>query len=277
MTQSNKPTVALALGGGGVRGLAHLGVLKVLEREQIPIAGIAGTSAGGLIGAAYASGMEVDEIEEEIMRIATPTELIKFLDIGFLKGVGLITGSRIRGYLETLLGKDLLFSDLKIPFVTNAVCLDCCDEVILREGSVVGAMRASMSIPGVFAPVEWDDCRLVDGGVLNNLPADLAGEFGADAVIAVDVSMRALEVARSEETSSIFTLSLANDLWQTVSIMTDKFADLRLAAAQPDVIVRPIIPFSVSMFSGFGQAADVIAAGMNAAEAALPEIEKALA
>jgi len=181
----HRPCIGLALSGGGPRGLAHIGVLRVLEREGIPVDVIAGTSIGGVIAAGYAVGFSPDDLEKEAMATARVRRLLRLIDPG-LPEAGILRGQRLQAYFEELLGA-VTFADLKVPLALVAVDLNAQQETILTEGSVSLALRATISVPGLFTPVEIDGQRLVDGGLLDNLPVDAAQELGADVVIAVDV------------------------------------------------------------------------------------------
>ena len=138
--------IGLALGGGGVRGLAHIGVLKVLQREHIPIDFIAGTSMGGIIGALLAAGVSVEDMETEALRVRSRRQTVKLLDLGFSSS-GLIKGAGIHRYMSNLLGAELTFDDLLTPLALVAVDIHSGREVILREGKVVDALRATISVP----------------------------------------------------------------------------------------------------------------------------------
>ena len=182
---TSKPRVGLALSGGGPRGLAHVGVLRVLEREGIPLDILAGTSMGGIIAAGYAAGLSPEDLEKEALATARIRRLLRLIDPG-LPEAGLMRGQRLQAYFEEILGP-LTFADLKISLALVAVDLNAQREVILNEGPLSLALRATISVPGLFTPVEIDGQRLVDGGVLDNLPIDAAQHLGADVVIAVDV------------------------------------------------------------------------------------------
>ena len=148
--------LGLALGGGGARGLAHIGVLKVLDREKIAIDVIAGTSMGGIVGALYAAGFSGERIEAEVLRISrSRLELVKLIDLR-LGAAGLLGGGRITEMLTALLGADLTFADLRMPFAVTGVDIVSGREVDLSEGNVVEAVRATMSVPGVFPPWKSD-------------------------------------------------------------------------------------------------------------------------
>ncbi|RLF31312.1 MAG: hypothetical protein DRN07_07465, partial [Thermoplasmata archaeon] len=156
--------MGLALSGGGARGLAHIGVLKVLEREDIPVDFLAGTSMGGIIAAAYAAGLSIEYIEKEALRMGRLRNLITLMDRS-LPRLGLFEGQKVQEYLAGHLG-DITFDELKIPLALVAVDLETGEEVVLRKGRVVDAVRATISLPGVFAPYRLDGRLLVDGGVL---------------------------------------------------------------------------------------------------------------
>jgi len=274
-----RPKVGLALSGGGARGLAHIGVLKVLEREGIPIDFLAGASMGGAVAAFYASGWSVESMEEEALRVSKLRHLIELVDYGLLTKPGLLEGQRVRRYLVERLG-DITFDDLKIPLALVAVDLDSGEEVILRSGSVVEAVRATGSLPGLLAPLRLDGRLLVDGGVLNNLPADVVRRMGADIVIAVDVGIKLedlpplLEAERQRLPLTQIPL-IIETLRRTVGIMEGWITAQKLAQAKPEVLIRPKLSNDVVLTS-FSRAAECIAAGEEAATAALPGIRKAL-
>jgi len=178
-------TVGLALSGGGARGLAHIGVLKVLEREGIPIDYLAGTSMGGVIAAGCAAGLSPEFMEQEALRMTSLRRLLALADPS-LPRRGLFEGQKVHEYFIGHLG-DRTFDDLRVPLTLVAVDLNTGREVFLSQGQVADAVRATVALPGIFRPVERDGQLLVDGGLLDNLPADAARHIGADVVIAVDV------------------------------------------------------------------------------------------
>lgn len=269
-----KPRLGMALSGGGARGLAHIGVLKVLEHEGISVDCLAGTSMGGLIAAAYAIGMSAADLAQEARRMAKARRLLALADPSLLRR-GLFHGQRIMEYLASLLG-DRTFDDLRIPVSLVAVDLNSQQQVILSQGRVVDAVRATIAIPGIFAPLERDNQLLVDGGVLNNLPTDVVRGMNADVVIAVDVHAVA--------SAGLFTKSgecrrtpggpaeTLDILWRSLNLMLVEIERFRLAQAPPDVLICPAIPEDVNAFTSFARAEEIIAAGERAAEAALPEI-----
>lgn len=173
--------IGLVLSGGGARGAAHLGVLKVLEREGIRSDCVVGVSAGSIVGAGYCAGMSLAEMEE----IALDLQWSK---LGRLvrPRLGFFDSQRLESYVAKLIG-DVQFADLSIPFAAVAADILTFQLVVLREGPVAWAVRASCALPGVFTPVERGDQLLIDGGTINNLPISAVREMGADYVIAVDL------------------------------------------------------------------------------------------
>src|SRR6476661_481552 len=212
--QPRRPRIGLALGGGSARGIAHIGVLRWFEEHHIPIDVIAGTSMGGLIAGAYASGMTPDEItalmknaDWDLMFLSDSPYKYKTirrkqdkrlfpsqLEFGLRGGLkvpgGLNPGQQVSLMLDqiALPYYDLKsFDDLPTPYRCLATDLRKGEAVILGRPPLARAMRATMAIPGVFTPVNWDDWLLVDGGALNNIPVDVVKQMGADIVIAVNV------------------------------------------------------------------------------------------
>ncbi len=275
---TSQSRIGLALGGGGARGLAHIGVLKGLERVQIPIHAIAGTSMGGLVGAAYATGLSAATLETEALRLARNNEFLKLIDLKPLRG-SLFAGERIHAYLSERLGGQLTFSDLPIPLALIATDILSGQEVVLRQGSVIDAMRATMSVPGVFAPVEIDGYRLVDGGTLNNVPADVVQQMDVQTVIAVDVmpDFSANTPGEAPVVTGFIPRGLpaiTHDLWRTVLLMMSAMTANKLAQVQPDLVIRPDIPDGVTLFQGFRRADEIIAAGDTAVAQVLPHLQQ---
>ncbi len=214
--ESSRPRVGLVLSGGGARGAAHVGVLKVLERERIPVDFVVGTSMGAIVGALYAAGVPVETIEEELRTMdwaeafddRPPRERIpfrrkrdderSFIDIefgvgpdGFEIGSGLIAGQNFEFMLKEFLLHTTATADfdgLPIPFRAVAADVNTGEVVVIERGDLADAIRASMAVPGAFTPIELDGRLLVDGGVLMNLPVEVALDAGMTRVIAVDVS-----------------------------------------------------------------------------------------
>jgi NTE family protein len=277
-TSKSRPCIGLALSGGGPRGIAHIGVLRVLERERIPVDVVAGTSMGGVIAAGYAAGLSPEALEKEAMATARVRRLLRLIDPG-LPEAGLMRGQRLQAYFEEILGP-LTFTDLKTRLALVAVDLNAQHEVILSEGSLSLALRATISVPGLFTPVEIDGQRLVDGGVLDNLPVDAAQHLGAEFVIAVDVESdpnKYLEDRLSGygmlPNSLASTLAIVDEVSQ---LMMRTIKENNLRRNPPDVLIRPIPPNGVNIFAGYRRVNELIQIGEKAAEKALPTIREHL-
>ena len=176
----------LALGGGSARGIAHIGVIQVLEAYHIPIDMIAGTSIGSVVGSVYATGASVEQIKEAALSMKR-SKTISLMD-PTLPLSGLLSGNRVEEILNKIALKDKTFDDLKIPFAAVATDIETGAKVILNQGSVIKAVRASISIPGIFTPVKYQDYYLVDGGVVDPVPVDVVEKMGADIIIAVSLA-----------------------------------------------------------------------------------------
>jgi NTE family protein len=174
--------IGLALSGGGARGFAHVGVLKALVENDVPIDLIAGTSAGSFVGGAYAAGLSVDEIVEVGKKISW------FGVAGFsYSPKGFLSNAAMKGFIEKSFPVTK-FEDLRIPFTAVACDLETGEEVYLKdEGDLTHAIRASCAIPGVFVPVADDGRQLVDGGVVEPIPTRAVKKMGADRILAVDL------------------------------------------------------------------------------------------
>lgn len=180
---NSRPRLGVALSGGGVRGLAHLGVLKALEEEGIAVDLIAGTSMGGAVAALYAAGVPLERLIEETTRT-------RLLDVAALdkSWYGLFGHKKVARFLSNLLGDaTLTFEQLDIPAVVMAVDLETGELVTLDEGPIIPAVMATTALPLLFAPVRHEGRWLIDGGALNNLPVDVVRRMGAERVLAVNV------------------------------------------------------------------------------------------
>jgi len=180
----NNKKVALVLSGGGSLGFAHVGVLKCLEENGIKPDIITGTSAGALIGGAYAMGMSIQEIEAKILKF-NKSQIMDLKFVPFL-GDSVLTSKKIDKYLKNVFG-DFKIQDSKIKFVATAVDIDKGKLKYFKSGLLWQAIRASISVPGVFAPFKLGDSKYIDGGVMDNLPTTIAKELGADVIIAINV------------------------------------------------------------------------------------------
>ncbi len=291
------PRIGLALSSGGARGLAHVGVIQVLEEHAIPIAAIAGCSMGAYVGALWAAGLHSRRLEELAAEIKDRKTLIKLLDFQFPPTRGLIRGQRIRTHLERDLG-GLTFAELRIPTVIVATDLDSLDAHVFSSGPVVNAVHASAAIPAICVPVELNGRRYTDGGASEPLPASLLRQhFALDHVIAVNVmpSPEDFETCRDGSFSrcrtarrSNLVLCLLRRLLRAVNLMEDgnvidtfrrslMAAQLRLIqkeCAASDVVIQP--RFERSSWHDFENFDHYIRAGRQAAEAALPRIQELL-
>jgi NTE family protein len=268
------PRVGLALSGGGARGLAHIGVLKVFEEQGVPIHALAGTSMGGLIAASYAAGMSTSELEAAALKMANLRELAALVDLRPPRR-GLLAGEHVRKYLASFVEEAITFDELNFPLAMQAVDLISGTEHTLQEGNVLDAVMATSAFPGVFPPVEIHDCQLVDGGVLNNLPAELPRMLGADVVIAVNVTA-ALDAGEldAQTDGSIFSRGIAQDLMRVALIVSRAMTEINLKETPPDLLLCPPIPAKAGVFSGFTHAAEIIAAGETCTRENLTTIKK---
>tara|TARA_Y100000310_G_scaffold216748_1_gene217817 strand:- start:10569 stop:11507 length:939 start_codon:yes stop_codon:yes gene_type:complete len=190
--------VGLALGAGSFKGFAHVGILKELEKNKIPIDYIAGTSAGSIVGALYASGVSVREIE----RIIYKTDWKDLLDF-VLPDEGFLKGDKFEGHIRKLIG-NIKFKDLKVPLQIVAADLRSGKKIIFNKGDVASAARASSGLPVIFEPKKQDRMLLVDGGIVDPIPVNVVREMGADYVIACDVSNPVHEVFGESKKPSKF-------------------------------------------------------------------------
>ncbi|RRW40298.1 hypothetical protein EGJ52_22050 [Pseudomonas luteola] len=281
------PKIGLVLSGGAARGLAHIGVLKALEEQGIHVDAIAGTSMGAVIGGLYAAGYKVDEIEriakemdwQQVLSDQPPRKdvpfrrkqddrdfLIKqqlsFRDDGTLGlPIGVIQGQNLSMLLESLLvhtSETRNFDKLAIPFRAVATDIVTGEKVVFSKGHLPRAIRASMSIPAVFAPVDVDGRLLVDGGMVDNIPIDVARSMGVDRVIAVDIGTPLLK--RKELTTVVDVLN------QSTTLMTRNNSEAQLATlTSKDILVEP--PLAAYTSADFGSVNELIDAGYRATQA----------
>ncbi len=184
MSVHSSTKIGYALGGGAARGLSHIGVLKVLDEYKISPDIIAGTSMGAVIGALYAGGLKPSDIEQVVLQLGWK-RLVLPADMALPLG-GLTQGKRVVSLLKSILG-DLTFSQLKYDFACVTTDIITGEQVVLHDGSLIDAVRASISIPGIFAPVMIDERYLVDGGLVNEVPVSVCRVMGAGYVIGVNV------------------------------------------------------------------------------------------
>jgi NTE family protein len=270
--------IGLALGGGGARGLAHIGILKVFEQERIPIDCISGSSMGGIIAAAYGVGLSPKQIEAIALEISEPKKFMRLMDVNPLRR-GLLEGKRVRSFLIEEMGLDREFSQLHIPVALTATDSRRGEPVILDTGSVVDAVMATCAFPGIFQSVRLGNRWLVDGGMLNNVPVNVVRNLGAQRVIAVDVTTLLPDMenpAEAEETHRLPAIfpRLAEEIYQAAMIMTTEITRIRFHESPPDLTILPPLPDDLSIFLGFNRAAEAVQAGEKAARSAIAEIRK---
>lgn len=257
-----EPKIALVLGGGAARGFAHVGVIRVLEQERIPVDLVVGTSVGSLIGALYASDRSSFELEWAAFQLKQE-DLFDFGVWNAVVGMGLAKGEKLEAFVKGKV-KQQNIEQLPLAFAAVATDLNWGTRIVLDKGSVARAVRASSAIPGVFEPVGHDGKLLVDGGVVDNIPIDVARAKGADLVIAVDIS---------EDVGNVNIKNLVDVLLQATNIMfAVNVANLRGAA---DVLVSPKVG-GIGMLD-FTQRKQAMDAGIVATREALPRIRDAVA
>ena len=265
------PKVGLALSSGAARGLAHIGVLKALREASVPVDMIAGTSMGAMIGACFAREGEITAFEEIALNTGW-RELARLLDPSFGSlGKGLIRGQRIEALLRSVIG-GVEFKDLKIPFVAIATDINTGREVVIRNGSVVEAVRASISIPGIFVPVALEDRCLVDGGLTNPVPTDVLQAMGAKLIVAVNVLVEPLKSRRavdpSKEGGMVEVPNIFNTLIQSIYIMEYEIIKARIVKA--DIVISPDVSH-IEAFE-FHRGEEAILAGYEAARKVLSKL-----
>jgi len=250
------PSIGLALGGGFARGVVHIGVLKVLEQEDIPVSCIAGTSVGALIGAAYCSGVSPAELEQIAARV-------RFRDLArwTLSRLGFATNLRMITFLSKIL-KVQTFEELQIPLAVTATDFVSGEGVVFRSGPLNEAVRASCAYPGVFLPVKVNGRLLIDGMLAHSLPTKPVRDMGADKVLAVSL--------RSKWTNNEGPRHIFDVIGQCFSIAQD----LNCATARQcaDLVIEPDV--TGYRYDDFEHSSALVAIGEAATHAALPEIRK---
>jgi NTE family protein len=271
MARGQHPVVGLTLSGGGARGLAHIGVLKVIEERGLRVDCLSGASMGGILAACYAAGMSASELEEVALHMASLRRLIGLVDMR-PPNRGLLAGHKVRSFFARYLPPQLTFAELRIPLALEAVDLYTGEEIALREGSVLDAALATSAFPGVLPPVRWNGRLLVDGGLLDNMPVDLARAMGADFVIAVNVTPQPDDPPDAEHEGAHSMPNFLETAWHAVGIMSAARLTTKMQAAAPDVLVHPALSSNMGVFSSFTRAAEIIARGRRAAEETLPHL-----
>jgi NTE family protein len=278
--RKQKYTLGLALSGGGARGLAHLGFLKVLQREKIKVDYLSGTSMGSIIAAAYARGMDLSEMEDEILQATTTRSMMRLVNVA-PPTRGFLEVSKVRSLLTRFIPEALTFADLKIPLAVCATDLIHASSITLDQGEVLSAVMASCAVPGIFPSVDYPPYTLVDGGVLNNLPVDLVKKLGAKKIVAIDVQLNPFETTPWDELPVPTRLPLhipttfKEVLWSAM-MMSARITQVNRQITPPDLYICPNIAREITMFMGFQKAAEIIAEGEKCAKENLPAIRKLL-
>lgn len=293
-TQANPlPRIALVLGGGGARGAAHIGVLEVLEREHIPIACVVGTSMGGLTAGAYGAGLTPADMRERLDKADWTDMFLDSADYSqlgfrkkrvtrrFLSGTelgltnhglqlkpGVIAGTKIKLFFNQLIGADSgerKIEDLPIPTAIVATDIGTGDKFVFKSGSLSLAMRASMSVPGLMSPVDYEGHKLVDGGLVDNLPVEVAQELcNPDVIIAVNVGSK---LKPADQVVSLLSVTS-----QMIGILAKQNVAYSIAKLKPqDIYIEPKLgDFSATDFAHYQQAAVI---GAQATEAVLAKLK----
>ncbi|WP_423409942.1 patatin-like phospholipase family protein [Heyndrickxia sp. MSNUG] len=252
-----RPKVGLALGSGGARGFAHLGVIKVLKDEGIPIDLIAGSSMGALVASFYGAGLDIDRL----YKLSRVFKRKYYLDFTVPK-MGFIAGKRVKELIRIFThGKTI--EELDIPIGIVATDLMSGEKVVFKKGPVAEAVRASIAIPGIFVPEKLDGRLFVDGGVVDRIPVSVAKEMGADLVVAVDVS----HVKVNVDITSIFDVII-----QSIDIMQMELVANREVAS--DVMIRPRVEMYNS--KAFTNIEEIIAIGEEEAKKHVAKIKQCI-
>ena len=292
-----KPRIGLALGSGSARGWAHIGAIRALEARNVRPDVVCGSSVGALVGASYAAG-ELEKLENWVTGLAWIT-VVRLMDLTW-KG-GLISGNRLFSVFRNTLFEKRDIADLPVKFGAIATELATGREVWLQHGDLLDAVRASCAMPGVFAPVLRDGVVLVDGGLVNPVPVSMCRAFGADIVIAVDLSWGKLGAYRDRGGSQVLEIppqqqdaswirrvlrrsrkeseetrvpSIFEVFNTSLDIVEQRVARSRLAGDPADVLITPLLPHFGTM--EYHRSAEAIAEGRAAVERMAPLLDQVL-
>lgn len=248
--------VALVLSGGSARGIAHLGVAKVLRREGFKFDLVVGTSIGSLVGAAYCLDIPMEDVE----RVALKTTAMDLLDITVSR-MGLTEGNRLENIIQQVI-KDRSFGDVKIPLAITAVDIETGEEVYFTSGDLIKTIKASCSLPGIFKPVELNGRSLIDGGMRQHFPTDIAKKLGADFLIGVDVGF----CIKKGKINSMFGI-----IMQSIQIIGEELS--KHQSSKADILIMPELGDDIDQMA-FNKTAFIIKKGEEAAEGMLPILRK---
>jgi NTE family protein len=273
--------VTLALGGGGVKGYAHIGVLRALDAKGIKIRAIAGTSIGGLMGAIYAAGVQLENAQERL-KLLDQSKLYSRMpgDGPSLLGMGGVVEA-----LRDILG-DRRFEDLPIPLVMTAVDIESGQPVVIHQGPLIDAILATTAVPGIFPSRTWNGRNVVDGGILNPVPVTEARSLAPRLPVVAVVLSPALSSWTGNQSppgilasipllNHVYKLRLAQSIrlfLRSIDISGCMLTDLRLQMEKPEVIIRPIVN-QIGLIDTV-DIPEVIELGEQAAEAALPQLDR---
>jgi NTE family protein len=249
--------VALVLGAGAAKGFAHVGVIKILEANRVPVHMIVGTSVGALVGSLYAYGYPAYDIQ----RLAMDLSKAEIADLT-VPDNGFVKGEKLEAYVNRMV-RGTPLEGMRIPFHAVATDIGSGQEMVFGRGNTGAAVRASCSIPGIFRPVKIGDRTYVDGGVVSPVAVDAARRLGADAVIAVDIS---------GEVDGTVPDGTLDTIFQSINIMYARIAADQVSRA--DVVIRPRVGHIAS--GDFTRRHEAILEGEKAAQAALPKIRALL-
>lgn len=260
--------IGLTLGSGGWRGLAHIGVIKALVKNEIPIDFIAGCSVGSLIGGFYSAFEDPDKIEAIVKKISS--KYLRRLLFDFSRSAGLIKGEKFFNFLESYL-KGINIEDLKIPFAAGCVDLMTADLKVIDKGSLSFAIRASASIPLIFEPVKLGKSYLIDGGAFAPIPVQIARQMGADIVIGVNLYNNIFpfkeEYLAKKKLTKLATLRIGYQMLLYNLALRD--------VKEADIVVNPKIwEGNFSIFSKFVKNDQVTKLGEEATEEIIPQLKK---
>lgn len=257
-TPRTQAKIAVVLGAGAAKGFAHIGVLKVLESQKVPINMIVGTSAGSFVGSLYAYGFDAYTLQKIGLSLnKSDVAELTLPDNGFLKG------ERLRDYINRML-RNTVMEKLRIPFYAVATNIKTGEETVFATGNTGMAVQASCAVPGVFQPAAFAGSTYVDGGVADPLAVDIARRYGADVVIAVDITSG---IGNNVPTTTMDTIM------KSVEIMYNNISQIPIGNA--DVVIKPQVGFMGS--ADFDHRNEAILEGEKAAWAAMPQINRILA
>ena len=274
--------LGLALGGGGARGCAHVGVIKALVDEGLHVSYVAGTSIGSVVGGIFASG-DLERFREYLLEIKW-TDVVKHFDPG-VPYRGLFKGNKVVKLLDQLITCKK-FKDLVVPFTAVATNLETGEEVVLNKGKVIDAIRASIAIPGIFTPFKKGNRFLIDGGVVNPVPVDVVREMGAEVVVAVDLNhefikekFRSKKRKHLEKNNIVEWLTpdrpnIIDIIENSIFMMQNEITEKKLKLNKPDILIRPALD-SARMFD-FHKAGGMIDKGFACTDEIMPELKEML-